>query len=530
MTSVAIILAAATVALGLARWLRMPAVPLLIAGGLTLNVIGAFPADNTVRDVLLLGLMFLVFVVGAELDPRRVSGQARAALSVGLTQFVLLGGVGLGVMRLAGFDWLTSLYVALAVTGSSTLLVVTLLRQREQFFEPFGRLVVGVLLVQDLLIILLLPTLAYATEGPRAVAMGVMGTLGLVVLAGVVSRWIAPWLVLTLKLEQENLLLTVLAILFLFVGIAHWFALPLVTGAFLAGLALSRFPLRGLVRGQVTSLADFFLAMFFVALGASVTFPGPRQLLVDGLLVAAIVVVAPPLAMLIARYIGMTTRTSIEAGHLLANCGEFGIVVALIGVQQGHVGENILAVIVLVSVATMALTPFLARDTVTWTLMHWLARLRRHPVGRYRNHVLVLGCSERMTDVVRRIVENGHTVVVVDDDALAVERARRAGAFALRGDGADLRMLRLSQAQHASLVISTMRRLQDSLRVLQHVSRPKVLVRVFSDAEAKRITPTGASVIVEADAGAAQFLAWFNQQFARLDHAADGKATTSARS
>ncbi|MFW6060210.1 MAG: cation:proton antiporter, partial [Phycisphaeraceae bacterium] len=276
------ILAAAALALGLARWRRLPSVPLLIVAGIVLDGLGLLPERETLTNILLLGLAFVVFFVGSELDPRRVGGQARAAIGVGVAQFLLLGAIGFGVMRAAGFDWLTALYVALAITASSTLVVVTVLRQRQEFFEPFGRLVVGVVLVQDLLVVLLLPVLARVAGGPMEMVEGVAGTLGLVALAGVCVRWVSPWLLVRMKLDEESLLLAVLAILFVFIGLAHWLALPEVTGAFLAGVALSGFPVRGLVRGQVTSLADFFLAVFFVALGGLVSFPGARQMVVEG--------------------------------------------------------------------------------------------------------------------------------------------------------------------------------------------------------------------------------------------------------
>jgi Trk K+ transport system NAD-binding subunit len=168
----------------------------------------------------------------------------------------------------------------------------------------------------------------------------------------------------------------------------------------------------------------------------------------------------------------------------------------------------------------MTLTPVLATDRVTWTLMRRAARLRRRPVGRYREHIVVLGCGRHMTRIIKQLVEAGRTVVVVDDDAVAVEQAKQAGAVALRGDGADLRMLRLSQARYANLVLSTMRRLEDNLRVLEHVRGPRVLVRVFSDIDGRRINAMGGLAIVEANAGAAQFHTWFHNNFVPDPHVA----------
>lgn len=514
MLSVAIILGIAAAGLAVARWRGISAIPVLIVGGLVLNATGALAAGGELRDLLLLGVTFLVFVVGAELDPRRVGDQRRPALIIGLGQFLLLGAIGLGAVRLLGMDWLTAAYLALAITASSTLLGVTLLRQREQVFEPVGRLVVGVLLVQDLLVILLLPALMRASDGGGSVLLALLGTVGLMGLAVVCARWIAPWLILRLKLEQESLLLTVLALLFLFVGAAHWLKLPMVTGAFLAGVSLSRFPIRGLVRGQLTSLADFFLAVFFVALGALVTLPGPRELLAVGLVLLAVVALAPPVVMILARYTGASTRSAVETGHLLAQCGEFGIVVVLLGVQAGHISPKILSIVVMVCVVTMGLTPLLTHDVVTWRIMHGLAKLKRPTVSRHRDHVLFLGCGAHVPPLIRRLHAAGHEVVAVDEDALAVQHAEAGGAVAIRGDGADLRVLRAAQARHARVIVSTMRRIEDNQRLLQFVrgpQGPRVLVRVFSRLEAETIRSAGGEAIVEADALAETFFAWLDQ-------------------
>jgi monovalent cation:H+ antiporter-2, CPA2 family len=123
--------------------------------------------------------------------------------------------------------------MALALAASSTLVVIRVLSQRQQLFEPFGRLVVGVLLIQDLLIILLIAAVAHIEDGLSAAFVSVNGTLGLMVLAYVGLRWVTPWLLVTLDLDEEERLLVVLAILFLFIGASYLISVPIVVGAFL---------------------------------------------------------------------------------------------------------------------------------------------------------------------------------------------------------------------------------------------------------------------------------------------------------
>lgn len=513
MTTVTIILAAAAFGFGLATWWRLPAAPLLILIGVGLRLTEVLGPQSTLQNALLLGLTFLVFFVGTELDVPRVGEQRRAALAVGVAHVTVLGSCGLLAAVLLRFDPLAALYLAVAVTASSTLSVVTLLHQRQQAFEPFARLVIGILLLQDVLVILMLPVLTRATEGWAAIGNGVLATLVLLALATVFTRWISPWLLLRLKLDEESTLLAVLAILFTFVGLAHQLGLPLVSGAFLAGVSLSGFPVSGVVRGQLSSLADFFLAVFFVTLGASVSLPGLPHLLLEGLLLIGVLLVTPPLVMLLVRRAGFTARASIETAHLLAQCGEFSLVVALLGIERGHIGQNVFAVIVLMVVVTTTTMPLLTNEKFTWRLMRRLPGKReKTPAARPRDHVLLLGCGRHMREVLDQLLIQQPQVVVVDEDAGVIASMRERGLTAVRGDGADYRVLRRAGARDARVIISTMRRLRDHERLLKFVSGPKVLVRVFEPAEAQRCESLGATVVVESEAAAREFSEWFESQ------------------
>lgn len=155
MAGLAVLLLAAAIAFTVARWLGLPAVPALLIAGLALAAIGAVPIE-LLEDALVLGATFLLFVAGSELNPGRTRAQRDTAIRVGAYQFILLAAIGFAAAAALGFSRLDAVYVALALTVSSTLVVVQLLQRRGQLFEPFARLVVGVLLLQDLLVILII--------------------------------------------------------------------------------------------------------------------------------------------------------------------------------------------------------------------------------------------------------------------------------------------------------------------------------------------------------------------------------------
>ena len=518
MLEVMLILLAASVAMGLSVRFRVPSIPLMIGTGIVLGSLGWMGSVEDMQNTLLLGIAFLLFVVGSSLDLHAVGNQKRAAIGFGLVQIALLGGISVGVSMLLGFDIRASLYIGLAIASSSTLVVVTLLRRREQFFESFGRLAIGVVLFQDVLVILMLPVLIGPTVEDSIA--GVASTTAMLGLAWVCARWLVPAIVLRLERDEEALLLVMLGVLFCFLGLAYWLGVPLETGAFLAGLAMSRFPVSGLVGGQLGSLSDFFLAVFFVTLGVLFGTIAPDlktfEVLFNGVLLASILLLAPLLLVPLARRFGLTTRSSIEVTNLLAQSGELSLVVVLLGLEQGHVDESVLGMIVLLTVITMMLSPLLSSERVTWRIMHLLPGARRRGVSvEHRGHLVFIGCGTATRGLIRRAVEAGEKVVAVDDDSAVVEELSGCGVEAIRGDGADPWLLRRLGVRDAKLVVSTMRRERDHERLLRLAADSTlVVVRTFERDAAERLRSLGAKVISESDEGAEAFIAWFENHFA----------------
>lgn len=516
MQGTAILLAAAALAYAVARLLRAPAIPLLLLAGLALSLIAPPPAA-ILEDALLLGVSFLLFAVGLELDPRRVRAQRAAAVRVGLIQFVLLAGLGFVAARALGFEAVTAGYLALALTASSTLVGVRLLQRRGQMFEPFGRLVLGVLLLQDLLVLLAIPLITDLAVGPRAALAGLaaIALLGIASLAA--RRWLAP-LLLRAAADEEVVLLSALAVLFVFVGASDLLGLPLVVGAFLAGVSLSRFPVYGIVRAELAPLTDFFTAIFFIALGALVGIPSASEVWHAAVLTLLLLVVTTPIVTLVAERAGFSTKPAIEAGLLLSQSSEISLVIGLAGMIEGYLTPDVFTVIALVTLTTMLLTPLIATDDVAWWLM------RFHPLRGRRlsgeppaGHVLLLGTGSTGMPLLEDMILTGFDVVVVDDDPAVIERLTEADVRTIRGDASDRSVLRRAGVDRARVVSSTIRRPRDNAAVLELARGVPVLVRVFDDADAAWVRERDGTPVLYSEATAKGLLEWFEESRETLE-------------
>jgi Kef-type K+ transport system membrane component KefB len=515
MRDMLLILVTAAAAMGVAHRLRLPSVPFLVLAGSGVAALGLVHDGNLFQEALLLGLAFLVFSAGTEMNPGRMGEQQKAAIQVGLAQFLAFMFIGMVFGLAFGFDWLTALYLALALAASSTLIVIRLLKQRQQLFEPFGRLVVGVLLLQDGLIILAIAALSGVAGELTAVLVNVNATLGLMLLAYISLRWVTPWLLLQFELDEEEKLLVALAILFLFIAAASLIDVPVIIGAFLAGVALSSFPVSGILRGQLASLSDFFTALFFVTLGALLTLPTGRELLLALILTAVVLLFTPILVNVIARRAGVSARSALESGFLLAQTSEFSLILGIIGIQQGHLSEGLLSILAITTVLTMMATPLVAADQVTIRLIHWLARrqeLTAPPLP--GNHILLLGCGERGRPLLEWLLEQGETVVVVDDDATIIEQVRGLGVTAIHGDAANPKVLAAAGALQAGVIVSTLKRLANNATLLGYVNQKPIFLTSFDPQAAHQIEQHGARAILESYAAVDEFAAWFDESFA----------------
>ncbi len=513
MTELAILLGLAAVGFGLARWTHVPAIPFLLVGGLALSASGAVGDPEFVENVLFLSVSVLLFVAGTDLSLERVGPFAGGAVKIGLVQFVGLAGAGLGIAYGLDYGPTDALYLALALAASSTIVGVRLLQRRQQMFEPFGRTVLGVLLLQDILVVLLLPLLIQLPGGPLAIFGSLGGTALLLVGVGIVMKGVVP-LLLESELDAETQLLAVLGVLFGFMGAAWWLHVPLFAAAFLAGVSLSGFPFSGIVHGEMQPLYDFFSALFFVALGGAAALPDLALLGHAALFTGAVLIITPLLVTVVGEWAGLVARPALESGLLLSQTSELSLVVGLQALVVGQIGGEVFSVIVLTTVFTMIATPILTSEVVVRELVRWHPSRRSGALPEVpSNHVLLLGGGQSVRPVLRLLRESDYEAVVVDEDPAVVERLRARGVTCVRGDGGDLSVLLEAGAAQAQVIVSTLRDPSSLGPLLDYVSdRVPVLVRVFEDAEAEWVTARGGTPIPFAHAAADAFMDWFEQQ------------------
>jgi CPA2 family monovalent cation:H+ antiporter-2 len=517
MNGLTLLLLAAAFAFGVSRATRLPAIPLLLIAGFGLQLLAQWSniqiAGEGLRHVIELGLAFLVFAAGIDLSPGRLKGRERAVFHVGFWQFFMLGWIGIAVALALGYPLIPSLYLGCALSASSTLVVVKQLQSQQCRFQSYGRLVVGVLLLQDVLIVFFLVVLARAAEGWLSTFINLGYLSMLVVLAVSLHFRVVPWVVRHLHLDDEERLLFALTLLFVFILLAIKTGLPYIVGGFLAGFALSAFPMNGLIRGMVDSLNSFFVALFFIGIGFLCSFPPAIYFAHAAIFAIVLIVVTIVLVTFIAEHMGFSTKASIQSGVLLSQTSEFSLMVMLSGVAIGQISQEVFSMFALITVSTMALTPYIARDGFVWFLMrlHPKARRRKNAPIHLQQHAIIIGFGQTGAKSLKMFQDANIPVIVVDDDPAIIHTLLQEGVSCIEGDGSQSSVLLQANVEKARFILLTLRGRSNIGSLLQKLNQypAAVLVRSF-DPETKSMAEAYDAVVVDAiTAGTDALESWF---------------------
>ena len=267
----------------LGRQLRMPSIVAYLLAGVVLGPVTGLvhfsPEDQLISKV---GIVLLLFIVGLELSFDNIRGIGRVAVIAGLGQVVFTAVGGMGLCTLLGFTLMESLFLAVALTFSSTVVVVKLLQEQNELDSLYGRIAVGIFLVQDLVAVLMLTFLTGVGTNEqlswalllRGTGAAFGGTLLVLLIVLAATRWLLPKPLRWAAGSPETLFILSLSWCFLIVLLAQWLNLSVEIGAFLAGLGLAQFPVNADLRRRVHPLMNFCIAIFFVSLGVEINFGG----------------------------------------------------------------------------------------------------------------------------------------------------------------------------------------------------------------------------------------------------------------
>jgi Kef-type K+ transport system membrane component KefB len=514
----------AAAAAHVARVLRQPLILGYIAGGVLLGPLGfgLITRNESVELISEIGLILLLFIIGLEVDLRELRRLGRSSLVLGIIQFGITALLGLPFFAWLGYattGHFDLAYLAVVTSFSSTLIVVKLLRDKFELKILSGRLTLGILIVQDMWAIVFMavqPNLA--NPGVLPIAGSVAGGVLLVLMAFLISRQVLARLFEASARRPELVLLSSVAWCFVVSGIAERMGLSREMGALIAGLSISAFPYGADVISKITGVRDFFVTLFFVALGMKVAAPsttvlGHAALITVFVFASRLIAVVPAVTLL-----GNSVLAGVITALNLAQISEFSLVILALGAGYGHVSAGASELVLSTMILTSLISPhvIVANDFLARLLLRPFRRRTAGPAGAAvgardggpARDLILLGnyrIAQSILDLVeQRAAHLKPRITVIDYHAIRGRQVLSRGFHWAYGDLAHPEALEHLGLEHATVIVTTIsdtflkgittRRLVANLRRLA----PKALIVMTGEepADAEELLRSGADHVL----------------------------------
>ncbi|WP_417247938.1 cation:proton antiporter [Celeribacter sp.] len=446
----------------------------LIAGPSALNIVHS---DAQIDLLSELGIAVLLFLVGIKLDVKLIRSLGAVSLLTGLGQVAFTSIFGYLIGLALGLGHVTSLYVAVALTFSSTIIIVKLLSDKREIDSLHGQIALGFLIVQDLVVVLamiVLSAIGIGTAGEGGGHGG--GSVPMVLASGVAMvavvilfvRFVANPLTERLARAPELLVIFAIAMAAMFAAAGDFVGLGKEVGGLLAGVALASTPYRETIAARLAPLRDFLLLFFFIALGSALDLSLLGAHVTGAIVFSLFVLIGNPLIVLVIMgSMGYRKRTGYLAGLTVAQISEFSLIFVAMGVSLGHVQDDALGLVTMVGLVTIAASTYMITYShQLYTLFEPLLGIferkgtprepnecRAHSNDSYT--VIIFGLGRFGTAIGMRLKKRGIRVLGVDFNPMAVRRWRDLGLETEFGDATDPEFVAELPLERADWVIST---------------------------------------------------------------------------
>jgi Kef-type K+ transport system membrane component KefB len=449
---IALILLLAALAGGVAHLLKQPLIVAYIVVGVAVgpSVFGIVGSAGEVELLAKVGIAILLFLVGLKLDINLIKSTGVVALLTGVGQVVFTSIVGYFIIIALGFDPLPAIYIAVALTFSSTIIIVKLLSDKRELDMLHGRIAVGFLIVQDLLVIVaMILIVAIGQPSDESITGQVVRTFlsGFIFLAAValIAKFILPRTLDWLARNQELTLLFSVAWAVSLGAASFALGLSLEVGAFIAGVALASTPYRESIGARLVSLRDIMILFFFISLGAELNFTNALSQLYPAIILSLFVLFGNPIiVMIIMGFMGYRSMVSFKAGLAVAQISEFSLILIALGYSLNQVNEDVLSLVTLVGVITITISTYfiLYSDEIYRKIAKYLKIFEiKNPTKGLEDgisdnpyDVIVIGGGRLGGDIVKGLRSLGAEILVVDYDPQALRKLRGSGVETLYGD------------------------------------------------------------------------------------------------
>ena len=511
----AIVIVVATIIGFVFRKLKQPILLAFIFAGILLgsSFLGVITYTDLLNVFSELGVAFLLFLVGMNLDLRVFKEIGKTSVITGIGQIIFTTVIGFAIASFLGFEFLESLYIAIALTFSSTIIIVKLLSDKKELNSLYGKISIGFLIVQDfvaIVVLVLISSFSFSTDITSQISTFVINLVLLFSLFFIASKFLVKKIFDALSENQELLFLGSVSWAFAFSAVAIYLGFSKEIGAFLAGISIASLPYAYQIVGKLKYLRDFFIVLFFVVLGSNLVFVSSENILIPAIIFSIFVLIGNPIIVFILMAkLGYKGRTSFLSSLTVAQISEFSLILIFLGEKVGHVSREVVSLITLVAVATISASTYLIiyNNKLYDLMVKFLPVLKSkrffedslHMAEDKEYPLVCIGFGRTG----KRIFLNGNTnenVLIVDFDPRALKEAGKQRFHTLYGDISDLETIDFIMNVKPKVVISTIMSIDSNSilakKLLQENSDTKLIVLARDVTNARKLYSAGIEFVL----------------------------------
>lgn len=481
----------------------------ILVGPAVLKVLDSPESLTVFGDI---GIALLLFIIGLGMNPKEVKEVGRPSIYTAISEIGLTALVAWVALVALGLNHTEALLIGFGLGINSTIVALKLLGDRRELGRLYGKLTIGTSLAEDVIAAIALLFVASAASGQWLsfgpfVALAFKGAI----VGGLMfafTRYVLPYLQRLIASEQELLFLFAIAwglgwgALFAKIG----FSMEI--GALAAGVLLAAFPYAREVAARLRPLRDFFVIVFFIALGSQLTFSNFGDFFWPVVVGSLIVVLIKPLiVMLTLGLFGYTKRTSFKTALTLTQVSEFSIIFIILAAQKNLVAQNAVVMLTFTALVTIAISTYLvtfsdkiyARLEKYLDLFEWRkARDEVHQAPRYE--MILFGYQKGGHEFVNVFKQMRKKFVVIDYDPDVIDLLEHRGVDFLYGDATDIELLEEAGVNRARLIISTVTDYETTSILLDYIEKNNPKAVFICEAEnpqkAAKLYREGASYVI----------------------------------
>ena len=484
----------------------------IIAGMIISPYIISFGASQETLDLFSqFGIAFLLFMVGLHMNPKVIKEIGATSLIIGIVQIALTFALGFFVSLMLGFDNITSAFIGIALAFSSTIIIMKLLSDKKQIDSLYGKISIGILIIQDVVAIAVLMLISSVSSGDSFGSLAVTGLLGgggLILILFLFGFFVLPKIIRKIAQSQEILFLFSITWAFVVAALFSYIGFSIEIGALIAGVVLSISPYTMEISSKIRPLRDFFLIIFFIILGFNIPVLSINSIIVNALIFSGIALIFKPIILMsLTAMLGYTKRTNFLVGTTLGQISEFSLIVLGLGVSAGLISGEILSTLTLTGVITITISTYMIiypkefyKKMSNFVSIFERKEVRKKPKTIKKYEAILFGYNRIGFSILRKLKKIRKKYLVVDFNPDVISTLSKFRVPCIYGDAYDSDFLDELSLEKIKLMASTIPDFETNMILVESIRHVNpnaiIIVRANEVKEAFELYNKGASYVL----------------------------------